>query len=360
MFQEEYKKAYDAIEPGVDNIEKILERVKVEEEGEERRSRGRIYRGMRSVVLAVLVIALGWKSILPVAAAHIPAVYRLIERYIPEMADSVMPEEISSTNEGITMQVEAVEIADGTAKVLISFRDTPGSDRNLIRGEVDLYDSYNIKNPGEEWVMGGCNFLEYNAEEDKAYFQLSLTSSESYDKSRVCFQVTQILTGLLEEERSIDMSNLLTQPGEKKVSLTGIGGGKERERFPFWEGSVGDDPRPGCRVMDIVTPDGELSEDLRITGVAYDGGILRVQSCRGSLADADRHISPYLVDAEGNRVNGDCSVSWQEEIEGEKVSFEEHWFLISGEDLENCKLYATFCIRDESVKGDWRVTFSLE
>lgn len=369
MFQEEYRRAYCNITPAGDSIDKICSRaeqlvyVRKQEESEKRIGRQqRVFKVVRPVIVTLLIIILGYQTVLPVMAKHIPPVYSIIEKYVPKLAESILPEETSSTSKGITMQVEAIEIVDNMAEILISFRDVEGSEQDLISGKIDLYDSYYLRNLGESWAAGGAHFLEYDATEDKAYFKLDLTSSEDYEKRRVSFHVGQILTRVVKEERQIDIINLLANPSEKVVSLNGIGGSMEnRAAFPFFQwGSTDDSPLHECRVMDIVTLNESMIEDLQITGVAYDEGVLRVQSCRGSFADADRHIRLYLKDAQGNEISNDCSVGWQEEINGVRVSFEEHWFKISEEELENYELYAMFYITDGSVKGNWDVTFTVE
>jgi len=53
------------------------------------------------------------------------------------------------------------------------------------------------------------------------------------------------------------------------------------------------------------------------------------------------------------------SLSWQEEINGERISFDEHWFLVDEKELEELQMYGIFYITDGSVKGDWEVTFRL-
>ena len=351
MFREEYKKAYDNIYPDRDSIDRILERTE----------KRRILRVVRPVMVSLLAILFCLKMVVPVMANHIPAVYHVIEEYVPGLADFILPQEVSSTSKGITMQVEAIEIVDNTAEILISFRDAENSEKDLIQGKVDLYDSYHLQNLSAGWQTGGCSFLEYDAAEDKAYFKIDLFSSDAYGKNRVNFKVCQLLTKCVREERKIDMTNLLTDPKEKSVSLSGIGGMEERSLFPFFDGRTSvDDSRFQARVMDVAVLNESMMEDLYVTGVAYDEGVLRVQSCRGTFSDADRHLRPYLKDAQGNEIQSDCSVGWQEKINGERVLFDEHWFLISEEELKNYELYGMFYITDGSVKGNWEVNFKIE
>lgn len=368
MFQEEYKKAYDEIMPDSDCVGRILAQAaaragkyNVDFADRKAEKQQKIFRVVRPVAVAVLALCLCCKTVLPVMAQHIPAVYHVIEKYVPGLMDFILPQEVSSTSKGITLQVEAIELADDTAEILLSFRDAEGSNKDLIQGRVDLYDSFYLHNFGENWSAGGASFLEYDANEDKAYFKVQLQSSDAYSKNRVRLGVRQILTQFVREERKIDMSKLLTTPQKKQVSLSGSSGMGECADFPFFSTENGvDDPRPQCNVMDIAEPTESMLTDLVVTGVAYEEGVLRVQSCRGNFTDADRHLRPYLKDAAGNERPNDYSVGWQEEINGERVLFDEHWFLISEEELANYELYGMFYITDGSVKGKWEVTFKVE
>lgn len=367
MFQEEYRKAYDKISPDNGCVERIMAQAAkagkydsdpVEQRAEKYRM---IFGVIRPVAVTVLALCLGCKTVLPVMAQHIPAVYHIVEEYVPGLMEFILPEDVSSTSKGITLQVEAIELMDNTAEVLISFRDAQGSNKDLIQGRVDLYDSFYLHNFGEDWSAGGASFLEYDENEDKAYFKVQLQSSDIYSKNRVRLGVRQILTRFVQEERKIDMSNRLTAPAKKAVSISGGGGLGDRSAIPFFaDKNSTDDPRLRCNVMDIAQLTEDMLTDLRVTGVAYEEGVLRVQSCRGNFANADRHLQPYLKDAAGNEKINDCSVSWQEEINGERVLFDEHWFVISEEELVNYELYGMFYITDGSVKGNWEVTFKVE
>lgn len=103
----------------------------------------------------------------------------------------------------------------------------------------------------------------------------------------------------------------------------------------------------------------QLLEELQITGVSYDEGVLRVQQCRGNFKEADRHIRLYLKNKNGEEQLPDSSVSWQEEIQGKRVRFDETWFVITQEELKQYELYGMFYISEGSVKGDWEVIVDL-
>lgn len=112
--------------------------------------------------------------------------------------------------------------------------------------------------------------------------------------------------------------------------------------------------------MDLKAADADMAEALTVTGTGYADGILRVQICRGNFGDADRHARLWVKNADAEERSPDLSVSWQEEVEGEKLLFEEAWFLADESGLEELQLYGTFRIAAGSVRGDWEVTFRIE
>ncbi|MBR1930979.1 MAG: hypothetical protein IJ833_05830, partial [Lachnospiraceae bacterium] len=162
------------------------------------------------------------------------------------------------------------------------------------------------------------------------------------------------------EKRRIPLEEIVQDPKLKAVSLNGAGGrgdwenvrqyiGGANDIFTLWDG----------RVMDIVKSDNSMKERLTVTGVGYTDGILRVQTCRGLLG-ADRHMAPFLVDFSGAERHEDFSLTWQEEIEGERVLFDEHWFLVDESELNRLQLYGIFYSTDGCVKGNWEVTVRVE
>lgn len=353
MFQEEYKKAYDGIKPRKLNAEELYSRMEAQRDWKVRHL-------VKPIAVSALSICLFCMLAMPVLAEQIPAVYRVIQKFAPALAAYVLPEETSCTSKDITLQVEAVNIDGNTGEIILSFSDADGSSKDQISGRVDLYDSYRIVNYGEAWQSGGCSFLEYDPVEDKAFFKVDITSEREFEKDKVRFAVTQLLTRYEREERKIGLEQRIEDPKEKILERTGGGGVlEERSKIPFYV-MDSDSTSRTVRVMDVVELNEVMVDELRVTGVAYDEGVLRVQQCRGNFKEADRHIRIYLKDSDGNERIPDASASWQEEIDGERVLFDETWFLITEEELSQYDLYGMFYVTDGSVKGDWEVTFSIE
>ena len=116
-------------------------------------------------------------------------------------------------------------------------------------------------------------------------------------------------------------------------------------------------------VMDTGVRDSSMINHLTLTGVAYQDGILRMQYCRGNLTEADRIILPQLINDNGEDLIEEgthFSFGWHEEINGVRVIFDEWWFLVEEEDLENIRLSGTYMVSGNCLKGDWEVTFKVE
>lgn len=387
MFQEKYKAAYDAVLPQTGSLERIYVRAGLVTETEgtdgtdsvhmmaytpQKRNRMMQSRGLerwqkvlwyilRPAAVTVLSFCLVLMLALPVAAKQVPGVYRVVEKYAPALANFVLPRQIASTGHGITMQVEAIDIRGNEADIIISFSDEADSPNDLINGRVDLYDSYHLYNYSAKWQAGGCSFLEYDSGEDKAYFKISTTASADFDGEKVGFGVTKLLTEYRREIRLVGFEPWVEAPLEKTVSVNGGGGKEGRGRLYFLAGGSTDpSPLREYRVMDLGSISEDMKESLKVTGVAYDEGVLRVQQCRGNFADADRHIRLFLKDENGAERTCDGSVMWQEEIDGQKVLLEEAWFVVTQEELEQLELWGEYWIADGCIRGDWEVIFEME
>ncbi len=350
MFQEAYKRAYECKVPQEDFLQKI------EEKCNERHS-WRKWGAVLRPVLAVVAVCFGLGvTLTPVMAREITGLYRIIERYAPSLAEYVLPTEYADSSAGILMQVEAVNISEKEAEVLVSFKDEPGYD--YIQGKVDMYDSYHITSYSGVSNVGGCSFLEYDEAEDKAYFKLQMSSWDTFDKEKFRFQVEMLLTDCAEERVTVDLSNMDRTPILKSVTLNGSGGTMSPQLEQYLGASEEEIWRRGAKVLQ-GSYDSTFVDKLEITGIGYQDGVLRIQNCRGNFKEADRHMSIMLVDAQGNERHCDYNVGWQEELAGERVSFDEQWFVVSEEELEELQVVAYRYVTDGCVKGDWEAVFTV-
>ena len=380
MFQNIYKNAYDKIGAGAavtsdemiqDWVEKGLLADKKDDNFAQsaemgklscKKRRNRRVAGMFPGLIAAVcfVVCLGFFLGLPVAAENIPGFYAVLERNAPGLLNYMIPVQQTDSSEGIVLNLEAAQINGNTAEILVSFTDDGTGD--YIHGEVDMYDSYHLKSYSGESNVGGCYFMEYDETQDKAYFQIDLTSTEgTFDKERMEFNVYQLLTDCQSFTEEIPLENMDTSYDLKAVSLNGRSGmGQENPLLNrlSWSGDEAD-PRPGHLVMNV--PVGEKDpETMELTAVSYEEGILKVQLFRGNFKAADRHMNIYLLDEAGNQVYANLAVGWQEEVKGETVSLEEYYFVVPEEELARYTLWGEGEVRAGSVKGEWSIVFDVE
>lgn len=356
-FKIAYQRAYESILPDPGCLASIMDRT------EKKRMRQAFYSMGRAAAAACMVVTIMSFLALPVMAKNVSAVYRVIEKYAPALSDYILPVRMSDTKNGITMQVEAVDVKENTAEVLVSFCDAVGSGQDLIRGKVDLYDSYHLQSYGGTSGIGGCSFLEYDASEDKAYFKISLATDGTYDREKIRFAVGQLLCNVSREKLPIALDGMVKNPKLKWVSINGESRMEDNERFEQYQRTAADDSLLCMwEVMDLVKADESMAETLAVTGAGYADGILRVQICRGNFETADRHMEIFLTDRKGKEARCDASLMWQEEAgeSGERLLFEEHWFLVDESQLDQLQMYGIFHVTDGNIEGGWEVTFRLD
>ncbi len=373
MFQETYKSANSKINSPEITSEMVLSwieqadakknpgfdrnKIAVVQKGKSHRPKAKVWYPLAvSVLMLCLIILLG----VPVAAENIPEFYGVLQNYAPGLLDYMIPVQKTDTKEGIIMNLEAVYVNGNTAEAVVSFTDDGSGD--YICGEADMYDSYHLKSFTGESNVGGCSFIQYDPQQDKAYFQVDLVSSEgTFDKSRMEFNVYKLLTDCQSFTEEISMDGVMYQCGTKSVKVSGRSGSGEESSALETLKMAGDtiDPRPGHKVLDL--PLDKVSPDtMEITGMVYMDGILRVQLCRGNLKEADRHMYVYMKDGADMDIHSDLSVMWQEEVNGEKLTMEEFYFVISEEQLKEYALFGEGEIRSGCIKGDWSITFEVE
>lgn len=352
MFKDEYKNAYNGIVPKENYMDIIIK------EYNKRKHKPAFYTAIRPVVATAVIICLFSMAVLPVTARTIPAVYRILEKYAPSLSEFILPDEVKCSSNGIIMQVEAIDVKENDAEIIVSFSDEEGFD--YINGKVDMNDSYELTGYGAVSNIGGCSFLEYDAEEDKAYFKVCVSSPDEYSHAMLTFRVNELLTQCSKEEEDISLENIIKNPKFKKVELRGRSG-MDMESFlqGYIENEAGS-PFEYCNVPDLGEADESMVNELTVMGTAYVDGFLRLQVCGGNFSNADRHLRPFLVDKDGNKRDADCSVSWHEEVNGESISFSECWFKVGEEELNEYKLCGIFYISDGSMKGRWKVSFRVE
>lgn len=364
-----YKESYDEIRPDRELVEDMLEDARTE------RRKWIQYAVLRpaAVVMLGVIVLFGGTSVM---ANNVGFVYGIIERTSPELADLFVPVRESSTKAGICMEVEAVylEDEDKSAQVLISFRDTQ---EDRIQGPVELYDNYylsSLNSLDASWVTGGCSYVGYDQETGKAYYRIQLSSEVAYERSKLTFGVRELLLHHEEEEREIPLTDISADMPTKYVSLAGrsitdwedyaqLYGLTMEEPTTFIEGlyRTSDDPWSATRVLDGIPVSECAADDFTVTGLQYKDNVIRLQICWGDCSHAERHVFPVTLKlADGTERRLWFNITWGEWQGDKRLTFYEYYLPCTPEELEGASLYGIFSRSEDSLKGNWKVTFRVE
>lgn len=360
MFKNQYKEAYNAICPSQELVSKMIKRARAEKDNNRKKAKKNKFVPRAAFIAAAVVVC--FVTAVPVCAAQIPAFYRIVEFLSPALADQLVPIEKSCTSQGITMQIEAVNLVGNEADIILSLRDAEDSKEDLVHGVMDLYDSYGLSDYTNDSVIGGCHFLTYDAVEDKAYFQVTARAKKAYQVDKLQFRVRSILCNKYKETKEVDLSGVVDTADTKWVALNGSGGILSEEDLPdCLQGDSGtaEDSLPRTKVLDGLKVTDCAADDFTVTGIAYMDGVLRVQMCMGDNWRSDRHVELYLRDSNGNERYSDHSVSWNEEIGDTSYQFYEFWYIEDITEMEAYSMYGIFHDSGELIEGDWTVTFRV-
>ena len=357
MFESKYKKAYSTITPSQELVADTIDKARANNKTSVRN------RIVVKVSLTAAAAVLCFVAAVPVFAAYIPVFYKVVDYLSPEMADRLVPIEKSCTSQGITMQVEAVNLEGNEAEIIISLSDAENSTQDLVHGVMDLFDSYNLTDYTNDLIVGGCQFLTYDENDDKAYFLVDVQADNAYQSGKLQFSVHSILCDKYSVTKDVDLSGIVYAADTKNVTLSGSGGPMTDEMLPDSLKDIPgtqDDPRPKTKVLDLLKVSDCAADDFTLTGIAYMDGVLRVQMCMGDNWSSDRHVQLFLKDASGEERYEDHSVSWHEDVGDTSYDFYEFWYVEDIDDIADYSMYGIFHDSGELINGEWSVVFRLQ
>ena len=296
-----------------------------------------------------LVAALSVTSLSAATAAGVDSAYDMLYFINPAMALNMRPVNISCEDNGIKMEVEAVDIEEDTARIYISMQDLTG---DRIDRTTDLFDSAGIECSYD--CSGTCSLESYDEEEKKATF---LVYQQTFDHKKigggkVKFSVSQFLSHKKEvgtQLSDIHAGQVPTSPKtQTDVNIRG-------------EAGI-DSERGEIVVNEFLTPNEEQKfspvEGVTVTAYGFIQDKFHVQVDYGKILKTDNHGDIFLKDKNGNVISSSKSVSfWDEDGEG---SYEEYVFDIGSEDLDYLSVWGWFVVCDSLTVGDWSVTFPVE
>lgn len=178
--------------------------------------------------------------------------YDILYSLYPEIAKTLTPVNLSCVDNGIKMEVEAVDIENDTANIYISMKDLDG---NRIDETMDLFDSYYILSSRDS--IATCSRIDYDVEEKKATFLIQ--QQQMYGKKitgkKLTFGVTEFLSGkhkMNEELPEIKLVNMEivsdTQQDVEERGASRVGDSKPVTRFLKRNESISFSPIDGVAV----------------------------------------------------------------------------------------------------------------
>lgn len=299
----------------------------------------------RKLAVAATIALVCFGSVPALAATDVEPAYNLLYTLSPSLAQKFKPVNRSCTDQGIQMEVDSTYIHGNTAEAIICIKDLSG---NRIDETIDLFDSYTIRNIKDS--SGTCNLLDYNESTGVAAFAVRMEQVDGspLTGSKVTFSLSKLLckkeqfNGVLND---ISLASVTDTPVlTDSVKIRGGGGAPRPDNTVFLQPAS----------SPLSTPMSGIS----VTGLGYEHGKLHVQICYENIGTTDNHGWIWLQDENGKKLNCSYDVSfWDASLTD---SYDEYFFELSYEELENYKIYGEFVNSGLLIEGDWQITFPLE
>ncbi len=348
MFKERYSHMNAQIQPNAELLQVVLNAPHVQKHTKNRKN---VCLKRSAMALAALCICL--TLAMPVLAATVDPIYRLMYMVSPSTAQFFMPIQTSSEDNGVKMEVVSAYIHDETAEIYVTMRDLTG---DRIDGTTDLFDSYSINRSFDS--SAHCELAGYEEDTKTAMFLITIDEwgSQNIAGDKITFSVREFLSHKNKYEGveiPIGLSGIPAAEQTQTVSPNG-GGGKDYQSYLDFEKNpialIPSDP------MEAFPIDG-----IDLTGIAYIDGKLHIQTAVKDPLDNDHHGAFYLQSKTGTQVDCNFSFSFSNQYEQPgRIDYHEYVFDIPREALEEYSLYGNFVTSEMKTEGQWRVTFPLE
>ncbi len=298
-----------------------------------------------------IIIGLSISSLSIAVAAGNMAAYDVLYAIYPDIAVKLMPVNASCEDGGIRMEVEGVSIQDSCAYVYISMNDLEGK---YIDESIDLFDSYSIHTNADQ--IGGCTLVDFDEVNRKATFLITVQNMDGtpIEGSAMTFSVSQFLTGkseIKEELTQISLDSISKVTETQREEILNIRGGS------YTDGYVSE----GMTQEYLCVDESKLyvpTLGVTVTNYGFINDKLHVQVYYEDISQFDNHGYIYLVGRDGKEVlPGSSTAFWDEERRG---SYEEYIFDISADEINEYAIYGHFFTCQNLVKGDWKVSFTIE
>ncbi|GEM_PF-3622702 len=310
------------------------------------RKTNRCWRKVPVAITVVCIICIC--GAVPVMAAISPSFNNLLSLVAPDLGHILAPVQLSCTDNGIKMQVEAVA-QDGES--IVAYLTMQDLEADRLDDSVDLY-NYNIKG----YTTFTHRQINYDAEQKKALLELSAFCGDNTAAvGKTTLSVQSFLTGQQKyKEIPVDLQ-LTDNPATTTAEIHG-GSGDLYEQLT--------QRRDGWYATATVlqtSKQQKIRDDINfffITGAGFVDGRLHIQTYWTPSVDNHGYIG--LRRSNGDKIYFSSLQYTTDENWGDgnpHSKYIEYVWDITPEELADCIVYADLWADDTYLEGDWRVTF---
>ena len=348
-----FRKQYDELNKQIKPNENLLQDTINQAKKFERKCDNKVYLFWKPAI-ALVFICLCLSLSIPVLAATVEPIYRLMYMVSPTIAQFFMPVQKSDENNGIKMEVVSAYIHDNVAEIYITMQDLT---EQRIDETTDLFDSYSINRSFDS--SAHCERIGYDESTKTATFLITIEEWGNKDilGDKVTFTVRQFLSHKKtydDIEIPIPLSSVdVGQKTQKVSNITGGGGIKYNEYI---------DSEDNIIALVPASPMGQFTiEGIDLTGIGYIDGKLHIQTAVKDNLDKDNHGFFYLKDSNGKKIDCIYTFSFVNQYEQPgRIDYSNYVFDIPQSEISNYTLHGYFVTSGMITKGNWKVTFPLE
>ncbi len=332
MFKERYKHMFDHIHSSDTLVERTLAATR-----QPIRTHFSMPRLMKLVPVAAFILMLTIAT--PALAASSTAFNELLYRFAPAAAMHYRPVNLSCEDNGVTVELMAVNINGDMAEMYIAVQG------EMIDGTVDLFDSYHLDTAKEAEAY--CQQTGYIAETNTAVFYINYRHMDGspIDGQKLTFNLREMLVN--KQEHTRDLTGFLPQSKEESLTfrpacINGRGGDAVDNHAAYTNVLISADaPIP-------------IVDGVSFSGSGYVDGKLHIQMRYEDNLRTDNHGFLWFVSADNQAIHDFASIHFKD---GKDAIVE---YVFSSDTIpESPVLMGDFTTCDSLITGDWAITFPL-
>ncbi len=341
MFRKQYNQLNEKINPDKNLVQDTIHKA----ERFTRKSDSKF----RKPIFVLVSICLCISFAMPVLAANVEPIYQLMYMVSPSVAQFFMPVRKSDEDNGIKMEVISAYVHDNIAEIYITMQDLT---EDRIDETTDLFDSYSINCPFESSAY--CECVGYNESTKTATFLITIKEwgIKEISGDKITFTVREFISHKTTKENvkiDLELDNYKTE-SEFQIQSTN-GGSSVNKDFEL--------PKEGKFLVPKATIY-SIMDNLYISNVGFIDGKLHIQMQVTEKSLLDPHGFFYFIDEYENKLDVNYRLSYNDNINGASVTYDEFIFDLEKEKLQDYSLYGDFYEAGLNTKGNWQVTFPLE